>query len=432
LSGYHSSRVESRVYPGPVYVMEAGPTDARTVILIHGIARDGAHDWDDLIPVLARTRRVLSLDLPGFGRSSKLPASYDPVSYANLIDELIGTMVRGDFDLVAHSMGVSVALEVAQRHPDRVTHLVVADAAALLHGQALALAQIERGQERLGIFGKLLDPVRHTAYDMMGRMSDQFMHGLARGIPGAAASQAAAELMAHDSGEALDGIVAPTLVIWGGRDEVVSERGAWVLVSRIRNARIAFIEEAGHLPMRETPLAFNELVTRWLAGDEEVGKALAPAVVASSRDGKCLRQRGRYAFSGAYRKISIEGCRDVVLHGVRAQEIEIYSSSVTAEDTVVTGDQVAIVMWRSRLKLSGGALSASVPLRLKGSEVDLAGVTFTAGLAAVEAIGDAKILCSLCRFEGLGAGERMHGFQVLRAAETLGPAGPQLEASPRR
>jgi hypothetical protein len=155
-------------------------------------------------------------------------------------------------------------------------------------------------------------------------------------------------------------------------------------------------------------------------------------VVASSRDGKCLRQRGRYAFSGAYRKISIERCRDVVLDGVRAQEIEIYSSSVTAEDTVVTGDQVAIVMWRSRLKLSGGALSASVPLRLKGSEVDLAGVTFTAGLAAVEAIGDAKILCSLCRFEGLGAGERMHGFQVLRAAETLGPAGPQLEASPRR
>ena len=424
LPGYRSSRVQSLVYPGDTHVVEAGPEDAPVVILIHGISAEGAHDWDQLLPVLAKRWRVLTLDLPGFGRSDKHPALYGPVQYANLIDELIDSRVRGKFDLVSHSMGVSIALEVARRHPRRVKRLVVSDAAALLHGSALSLGQIERGQKWLGAFGGLLEPVRNTAYDVMGRMSDQLVHRLALGIPGDAAQRAAAALMVHDSGAALDVIRAPTLVIWGRHDQVVSERGAWVLVARMHDARIAFIEDAGHSPMRETPREFNDLVVRWLSGEREVGRALAPLRVASSRDAACVRKRGRQTFSGAYRKITIDHCGDVVLDGVRAQEIEIRSSKVRGEDVVVSGDQVAIVMWSSRLKLSGATLSAYVPLRFRGSEVDLAGVTFVGRRAAVEAIGNAKILCSLCRLEVGAAAERMHGFRAMRAAETLGPSSP--------
>ena len=252
---------------------------------------------------------------------------------------------------------------------------------------------------------------------MMGRLSDDLVHRFTVALPGQAASQAAARLVAHDSGEALDAVVAPTLVVWGERDDVASKRGAWVLASRLAEARLVFIDEAGHHPMREASDQFSRLVLRWLAGDDEVGRALAPAVVPSEREGECRGARSRIEFTGAFRKLVIEGCREVALHGVRVRELEIVQSSVIADDLVVTGDEVAVMMWQSRLKLSGGALSARVPLRLSGSEVDLAGVTLEGQSSSVEAIGNAKVLCSLCRLKHEGSDEHMHGFRALHPAD---------------
>jgi pimeloyl-ACP methyl ester carboxylesterase len=411
--------VRTRTFRGDIHVVEAGSPSAPAVVLIHGISRDGAHDWDELVPVLARTHRVLTFDLPGFGRSSKEPAAFGPLTYADFVEELIEARVKGPYDVVAHSMGVSIALEVAKRNPERLRRLVLADGAALLHGQAITLEQIRRGQARLGAFGRLLDPLQRGAYDMMGRLPDHLVHRFAISLPDEAAGQAAARLMAHDSGAALDAVRAPTLVVWGRRDEVVSERGAWALVSRIRDARLAFIDEAAHVPMRETADEFNGLVTRWLAGETDVGRALAPALVPSERDGECRKVRHPIEFSGAYRKLEIEGCRNVVFKGVRAREIEISGSTVVAVDTVVSGAEVALVMWRSRLTLSGGAFSARVPMRLSNSELDLAGVTIRGEDASIEAIGNAKVLCSLCRLERKDSGKGLHGFRVLKPAETL-------------
>jgi len=414
LPGYRTSRVPTTTFPGETYVLEAGPSDARPVILIHGIARDGAHDWDSLVPVLARSRRVLTFDLPGFGRSSRSPdASYDPGTYADLVDELIAQRVSGDFDVVAHSMGVSIGLEVASRHAGRVGRLVLADAAALLHGQALSLEQIERSQENLGTLGRLLDPLRHSAYDLLGRLPESLVHALAIGLADDTAENVAARLVAHDSGPALDAIRAPTLVVWGTRDDIASPRGAWVLASRLRDARLAWLVGVGHVPMRERPDEFDGLVTRWLAGETDVGEALAPAVVPSTRSGRCQRSGSRTVFRGAYDRLEIESCGNVVLENVRARSIEIFDSDVTGEDVVAVGDAIAMQVRKSRVRLSGGRLVAKMPLRVSGSELDLAGITFEGESSSVQATGNAKLLCSLCRAVHADSDERIHGFRAL-------------------
>jgi pimeloyl-ACP methyl ester carboxylesterase len=420
LPGYVASRVTTRAYPGESYVLEAGPPDARPVILIHGISPDGAHDWDALVPRLARERRVLAFDLPGFGRSDSDPeAVYSPVRYADFVDELIEERVEGRFDVVAHSMGVSIGLEVAQRHVDRVDRLVVADAAGILHGQALSLAQIERGQRKMGPFGRLLDPLLHGAYDVMGLVPEKLVHAFAIRLEGEAARRAAAQLMAHDLGPALDAVRAPTLVVWGERDDVVSPRGAWVLVSRLGDARIAFIQGAGHHPMREATEEFNGLVIGWLSGRRDVGRALTEDQVPSDRVASCENTNRRVEFTGAYDSLDIRHCGDVVLHGVRAQSIEIFDSVVTGEDTVVVGKDSAVSIWKSRVRLSGGTFRAVVPLRLAGSELDFAGITLDGKVASVEAVGNAKLLCSLCRLRRNGTDNRLHGFRSMNAPDHL-------------
>lgn len=419
LPGYTASHVVTRAFPTEAYVIEVGEPTAPPVILIHGINRDGAHDWNRTLPALARTHRVLTFDLPGFGRSSRGDAPYGPVTYADFVDEVIEARVPGPFDLVAHSMGVAVALELARRHPERVGRLVLVDAAGLLHGQSLSLEALERQRDRLWLLGDLLEPVQRLASDIMEDVPDQVLRSFAANMPGAAAAQSAARLMRYDAGPALDSVRAPTLVVWGGHDEVVSERGAWLLVARLHDARIAFLPEAAHVPMLESADAFNALVIAWLTGRDDVGRALAPAVADPSRSGECRWKWRRTEFTGSFSKLTFENCRDVVLRGVRAQEIEIVDSKVTGEDVIVLGDQVAVSLSGSRLKLSGGMLAGVIPMRLAGSEVDLAGVTFEGVEASIEAIGNAEVLCSVCRLTHAGRTEGLHGFRALRAAERL-------------
>jgi hypothetical protein len=107
------------------------------------------------------------------------------------------------------------------------------------------------------------------------------------------------------------------------------------------------------------------------------------------------------------------------MQGVRAREIEIVRSEVVAQDLRVVGDQVGMMLWHSRLEMSGGSVSADVGMRLSKSEVDLAGVTIQAKIASIEAIGDAKVLCSLCRLENERLSRRLHGFRRLQPPERL-------------
>lgn len=435
LPGYHAERIETRSFPGETYLYEVGPAEASAhlpVVLIHGISRDGAHDWDALVPVLAKQRRVIVLDLPGFGRSTRRPAPWGPVSYANLIEEIVQQRVQGRFDMVAHSLGVSVALEVARRDPERVGTLVLADGAALLHGHAISVEQVERGEASLGILGRSFDFFSNSAYDMMGALSDDMVHRISVsmagmvGAEGDAAPRAAAALMAHDAGAALDAVRSPTLILWGEGDRVASLRGAWALAARIDGARLEILPGAAHVPMRERPDLFNDRVSRWLSGDRQIGIAPAPPDGSATRDGSCTGERERVVFRGAYRKITLDRCGDVLFDGVRAREIEMSSSTAVGFDTVIEGDQVGLMMWHSRFQLSGGSISADVPVRNRESELNFAGVTLRGAQVVYEAIGRgrAKILCSLCRLEAGGRSDRLHGFRVLRAGETLSPPLP--------
>ena len=421
LPGYSGGNVPLRSFSGSAWVLEAGPADGPRVVLIHGIAQDAAHDWDELIPELARTRRVIAFDLPGFGRSSRPAAPYTPETYANFVDEILDARVDGKFDVVAHSMGVSVALEVARRRPTQLRRLVLVDGAALLHGQALSLERIDRQKEGLGPFGGLVDGVRNAAFDLMGGVPDDFAHRVAVSMPGESAAKAAAGVSAHDSNTGLDAVLAPTLVVWGKRDEIASPRGAWALASRIDYAHLEFIASAAHTPMLETPRRFNALTLGWLDG-ESVGNVIGPADTSSKRDAGCKKGKGTKRFRGSYRRIVIDDCNDVEMEGVRAQEIELISSTVVGRDVVVKGKSTGLSMHRSRFHLSGGSFDAPTPMRMLGSEVDFAGVEFVGKEVAVEASGTAKLLCSLCSMEAGGERGHLHGFYKLKQGWNLSPA----------
>jgi pimeloyl-ACP methyl ester carboxylesterase len=106
--------------------LEAGPPDAPPLVLLHGLGED-ATSWDVIAQPLAARFRVLAFDLRGHGHSGR-PGSY---SFELMRDDMLGAVEELGLrrpGLIGHSMGGTVALLIAEDHPDLISKLVLEDA----------------------------------------------------------------------------------------------------------------------------------------------------------------------------------------------------------------------------------------------------------------------------------------------------------------
>jgi len=105
----------------------AGPP----LVLIHGHGGRW-RNWLENIPALSRDRRVVALDLPGFG-DSEMPVEDISISgYARVVDRLCERLGLGPVAMAGNSMGGFVAAELAVAFPERVEHLVLATPAGMV------------------------------------------------------------------------------------------------------------------------------------------------------------------------------------------------------------------------------------------------------------------------------------------------------------
>lgn len=247
----------------------------RPLLLIHGFTGRGT-SWGAHATAFARGHRVITVDLPGHGRSGT--ATSERMTVERTADDLAAILARLDAvpaHVVGYSLGARVALRLAVAHPDAVAGLVlespsagIADAVERRVRRASdeALAdRIERdgieafvhGWERSPVFAThaALAPApagRQRAIRLANRPD-----GLAASLRGA--GQGAMEpLHAY-----LATVTAPTLVIGGSLDTVGCPR-AEAVARGIPGARLELLAGIGHTPHLEAPAAFRRLVTAFL------------------------------------------------------------------------------------------------------------------------------------------------------------------------
>jgi len=110
-------------------VAEGGPRDGSPIVLLH--CYTCAIDWwDGMRPALERKHRVIAIDLLGFGGSDKPQSPYDMDSQALLVKEALRLLKVHHATLVGHSLGGTVATDVAELSPPQlVERLVIIDQA---------------------------------------------------------------------------------------------------------------------------------------------------------------------------------------------------------------------------------------------------------------------------------------------------------------
>lgn len=117
-----------------VFYREAGPTNAPTVLLLHGFP-SSSHMYRNLIPQLAARYHVIAPDYPGFGHTvAPENFSYTFTNVTDLIDDFTQKIGARHYSLFMQDYGGPIGLRLAIKHPERLQGLIIQNAVASVDG----------------------------------------------------------------------------------------------------------------------------------------------------------------------------------------------------------------------------------------------------------------------------------------------------------
>jgi pimeloyl-ACP methyl ester carboxylesterase len=277
-------------------VRAAGDPAAPVILLAHGFSLDMSV-WCDVWPDLARTYRVVAVDLRSHGASAR--AANGDLSLRAMGRDLAAVLDVLSPDrpavLVGHSMGAVAVLALAEQRPElfgpRVagTALIGAASSDLLKGAMGSVTELLR--PRLGSLqaaARRVDGLRKAVLasplgvsGVVARVTQfgpnapkhvvDHVLALAQRTASEVWTDALPELMEMDLRHALPRVGVPAVVLVGEHDRVTPPAGAVALAGALPEGRLVVIPDAGHIPMLETP----EVVARELRGFARA--VLAPA-----------------------------------------------------------------------------------------------------------------------------------------------------------
>jgi pimeloyl-ACP methyl ester carboxylesterase len=280
---------------GPVHWIEFdGPAarDRPPIVFVHGLG--GSHlNWVPVGPALSADRRVVALDLRGFGLTPGSRHDADVTSNAALLDRFIREVIGEPVVLVGNSMGGLISILQASAHPETVAGTVLVDP---------ALPAVQRRMDPLvtamflfyslpGIGELYLRRARtrsqpraqvrqviELCFADPGRASEQVLAAsealttTRQGMPGTeGAFLRAARSLVRIVGAArayrrrMRAIQPPVLLIQGEQDRLVSAEAARRVARDNPSWRGSFLPGVGHTPQLEVPEQFVEIVSGWLS-----------------------------------------------------------------------------------------------------------------------------------------------------------------------
>jgi pimeloyl-ACP methyl ester carboxylesterase len=220
----------------------AGPD--RALVLLHGWGQS----LQSMLPMgqlLVGVGTVHVLDLPGFGQSEPPPIEWDTLAYAKRVLAWLDEQGIARADLVGHSFGGRVSVQMAAHFPDRVRSIVLIGAAGLRPKRSLRQRMRMAFSRWLGKLARMLpaalrDPLLRWREGRFGSADFRAAREPLRTILSRAVSE--------DLQDEARAIRAPAFLLWGRDDDQTPVDMAERYQKLIAGSRLVVLPDHGHFP----------------------------------------------------------------------------------------------------------------------------------------------------------------------------------------
>ncbi len=230
------------------------------IFLLHGFSSN-VHTWEDLINKFPLQYPVVALDMPGFGFSDKPNISYTREAYIQWLREIQNFYDFKKIILVGNSMGGEFALRYALKYPEAVHKIILINSAGLLESSqppyfikkvfiiflnSFEFLFVNRTSIRFFLSSAFYDDSRITE-----RKID--MYYLPLKTEGGTNAHKSLFLAPYQkiTLEDLRKIQNSTLILWGLQDRWIPIEHAYWFYKNLKNAKLVFLPELGHVPQEE-------------------------------------------------------------------------------------------------------------------------------------------------------------------------------------
>ena len=241
----------------------SGPADGPALVLIHALGTD-LHLWDDLIPLLPPTLRLLRFDLRGHGASDVPPAPYSMGALIRDAERLMDHFALKEAVILGLSIGGLVAQGLAVKRLDLIRAMVLSNTAAKIGRPEQWQGRID--QVRTGGLESIADATMERwlgrnwrSHPDMPCLRAQFTATRSEGWIGCAQAIAGTDFY-----ETTATLTLPTLAIAGANDNSTPPDLVRETADLVLGSRFALIRGAGHLPPVEKPAEYAALLTQFL------------------------------------------------------------------------------------------------------------------------------------------------------------------------
>ena len=197
-----------------------------------------------IVNVLKETMKVYAIDLPGFGKSDLPDDVFGSFYYSDIVKGFIDKMGIEKLSLVGHSYGGKLCIILSARYPEIIEKQVLIDSAGLIPKRTLKYHlkvktfKIMKKIYKTFFFWKDEEEKMEKLYKKFGSDDYQNTSGIMREI--------FVRVVNENMKPLLNDILAPTLLIWGDKDEATPLYMAKIMEKEIKDSGLVVFEGAGH------------------------------------------------------------------------------------------------------------------------------------------------------------------------------------------
>jgi pimeloyl-ACP methyl ester carboxylesterase len=245
-----------------------------SLVLIHGMFGDFL-DWEPVLEPLASSHRVIALDLPGFGGSSKPREDYSAEFFVSTLHKFFEQLELGEFILAGNSFGGQIAILYALHYPDSVSKLLLVNSGGFREytTEETALLEPRFSEAALaaltpeinaflfsGVFAKASEASMRYLERQNAKLAWVVYPAYAHALSKSVSLSLATYLL-----DRLPELRCPTLLAWGEKDQVLPVAQAELALTQLQSGQLKIIPGCGHLPQLECPTEFLRSIQPFLS-----------------------------------------------------------------------------------------------------------------------------------------------------------------------